>query len=575
MEEIQPPPVTANLNPTQTPKSEVKLAALTRVANLSIAAAAIVWTFRRLQFSTASICCGDYDGYYHIKWSRMLWESIRTKHFPPAFKWLPLTTLNSHDYVDHHLLFHILLIPFTWFHDLRLGAKVAAVLFASLAVFSCYWLIVRYRIRYSVLWLIALLTCSAPFLYRLNMTKAPPLAIIFLVIAIYLLFERKFWPLLPLAFVFALTYDMFVLLALAVVIWTAVIGWCERRFEWQPLVWVFLGCALGLVINPYFPHNIYLLYEHARIKITSGEFNTKVGQEWYPYDTNEYLANCLVALVAMVTGYLAFDVRDRLGSKRPLFLLLFSTALMLMTMRWKRFAEYFPPFAILFAAFALQQFWLGRSVFSRLPEDVLEDLRPFLDRSESAEIAAARKRSRAWELIAAGSIAVLLLTAFAINIRQTAKDIRESDPRDYYANGAAWMRANIPPDELVFNTDWDDFPRLFYYDPTHVYASGLDPSYLFDRNADLSRLYDRITTGDQEDPGPLNRDRFGSRWVFSDNTKDHADFFDKALNSGWFDRVYEDKDCSVLHIRDEKGEPPPESKNDNSDSSSDDDDNSP
>ena len=562
MDEIQPPPVTSNVRVIRPARNGIELAAIIRAGNLLIAALVIVATFIWLQFSTRSVCCGDFDGYYHITWARMLWDGMRAKHFPPAFTWLPLTTLNPRDYVDHHLLFHILLIPFTWFGDLRLGAKVAAIIFASLAVLSCYWLIVRYRIRYSLVWLIALLACSAPFLYRLNMTKAPPLAIIYLVIAIYLLFERKYWPLLPLAFVFALTYDMFVLLWVAVLTWTAVIAWTDQRFEWRPLVWVFAGTVLGLLINPYFPHNIYLLYEHARIKIKAGDFATKVGQEWYPYDTYEFVVNCFVALVAMLTGYLAFDGRDRQRSQKPMFLLVLSTALMLMTMRWKRFAEYFPPFAILFAAFTLQQFWLGRSVFSRLPDDVMEDLQPFLDRNETSENLTADRERRYWRFLAAGCMAVVLLTAFAINVRRTAKDISESDSRDYYAAGAAWMRGNIPAGDVVFNTDWDDFPRLFYYDPKHAYVSGLDPNYLFDRDAALSELYDRITTGKEDDPGPLIRDRFGSRWVFSDNTNDHADFFDNALRSGWFERVYEDQDCSVLHIRDQKGEPPPEFKSD-------------
>ena len=80
--------------------------------------------------------------------------------------------------------------------------------------------------------------------------------------------------------------------------------------------------------------------------------------------------------------------------------------------------------------------------------------------------------------------------------------------------------------------------------------SGLDPSYLFDKNADLSRLYDRITLGTEEDPGPLIRDRFGARYVFSDNT--HHDFFEHARNSGWFDIVYEDAQCTIMYIRDQK-----------------------
>src|SRR4030095_3695462 len=117
-----------------------------RAVQLFAGAIAIGLIFWKLQFSTGAICCGDYDGYYHMKWSRLLWESLRNHSFPPRFIWLPLTTLNPNHYVDHHLLFHFFQIRFTWFGDLRMGAKVSATIFASLAMFSCYWLLVRYRI---------------------------------------------------------------------------------------------------------------------------------------------------------------------------------------------------------------------------------------------------------------------------------------------------------------------------------------------------------------------------------------------------------------------------------------------
>ena len=61
-----------------------------------------------------------------------------------------------------------------------------------------------------------------------------------------------------------------------------------------------------------------------------------------------------------------------------------------------------------------------------------------------------------------------------------SRDIASSEPHDTYRAGAEWMRANVPAGQIVFNTDWDDFPRLFYYDPTHNYVSGLDPTYLYD-----------------------------------------------------------------------------------------------
>jgi len=528
-----------------------------RAMQLVTGAIVIGLIFWQLQFSTTAICCGDFDGYYHIKWSRLLWESLRQHSFPPAFVWLPLTTLNPTQYVDHHLLFHFFQMPFTWFGNLRLGAKISATIFASLAVFSCYWLIIRYRIRYVLAWLLALLACSAPFLYRLNMSKAPPFAIIYLVIGIFLLFQKKHWLLLPLSFIFTLTYDTFIILILAAFIWTAVIGWIDRRFEWRPVVWVLAGTICGLVINPYFPTNLHLLYEHVRIKVTPGDFDTKVGQEWYPYESWEFLVNSLVACAAMVVGYIAFDPSDRKRSHHSLFMLVLATVLMLMAARWRRIAEYWPPFAVIFCAFSLQH-WLegSRSTLTRLSTDMLDELQPFLDRSQTNSASAETDRHLPWQTIGVSVVAVVLSVVFFFNLRATIKDIGESKPDDYYRAGAKWMRANIPPHQLVFNTDWDDFPRLFYFDPDHVYVSGLDPSYLYDKDKALSDLYVNITLGKEEDPGPLIRDRFNARYVFTDNS--HDDFFDNARESGWFEIVYEDNECTVLHIRDQKVEPEPE-----------------
>ncbi len=535
-------------------RAALKSEAALRAVLLSAGAIAIGLIFWKLQFSTDSICCGDFDGYYHIKWSRMLWESLRHGNFPPPFTWLPFTTLDPKHFVDHHLLFHGFQIPFTWFGDLRLGAKISATVFGSLAVFSCYWLLIRYRLRYPLVWLLALLACSAPFLYRLNMAKAPPLAIIYLVIGIYLLFTRRYWPLIPLAFIFALSYDIFPLLCLAAFIWTAVIGWTERRFEWRPIVWVVAGTLAGLVINPYFPTNFQLLYSHMRMKITPSEFSTSVGNEWYPYDSWEFLGNSLVACVAMLVGYVSFDHTDRKRAHHSLFFLVFATLLMIMTARWRRMVEYWPPFAVMFAAFALHHWLEGvRSSFTRLPTELLDELQPFLDRAEAAPTIKETELKELARTLVVAFVAIALGVVLFFNLRATTKDIVNVKPHSFYKAGAEWMRANVPAGQMIFNTDWDDFPRLYYYDPSHSYISGLDPTYLYDKDAALSELYDRITLGKEEDPGPLIRDRFGARYVFTDNS--HEDFFDNAQASGWFQVVYEDRDCTILWIRDQKEEP--------------------
>ena len=527
-----------------------------RVIQFVAGAIAIGIIFWQLQFSTDSICCGDFDGYYHIKWARELWASMKSNTFPSAFPWLPLTTLNPQNYVDHHLLFHIIQIPFAAISDPRLGAKISSAFFGGLAVLSCYWLLMRYRIRYPLVWLIGLLACSAPFLFRMNMAKAPPLAIIFLVIAIHLFFQRKYTLLLPLALVFTWTYDLFVLLIMATVFWVVTIAITEQRFEWRPLVFVLAGCAAGLIINPYFPKNLLQLAEHMKIKVTMSDFDTKVGSEWYPYDSWEFLGNSAVACMAMFVGYVTFEPSERRRAHYPIFLLLLSTALMIMTARWKRIAEYWPPFAVLFAGFTLQPWLEGyRPYLTRLPKEILEELKPFLDR-EGMPPPPKEKDLRDLVRTIAMAVVALLLSAFlSMNLKATVKEIEQSERHDYYRAGAEWLRANVPPGQIIFNTDWDDFPRLFYYDSSHYYVSGLDPSYLYEKNPDLSRLYDGITLGREEDPGPLIRDKFGARYVFSDNN--HHDFFEHARLSGWFDIVYEDTECTIMYIRDQKMEEVP------------------
>jgi hypothetical protein len=238
---------------------------------------------------------------------------------------------------------------------------------------------------------------------------------------------------------------------------------------------------------------------------------------------------------------------------------------MLMMARWRRIAEYWPPFAVIFSAFALQP-WLegARSTLTQLSTDMLDELQPFLDRHEPAAVLKETERRDLWKITIAAAISLVLGFIFFLNIadlkelriRGVIAEIAESQPHEYYRAGAEYMRANIEPGQIIFNTDWDDFPRLFYYDPAHVYVSGLDPTYLYDKNPALSELYDRITLGKEKDPGPLIRDRFGARYVFTDNS--HDDFFDYANESGWFEIVYEDRDCTILHIRDQKIEPEPD-----------------
>ncbi|MFH4263571.1 hypothetical protein WAJ43_22270, partial [Acinetobacter baumannii] len=83
-----------------------------------------------------------------------------------------------------------------------------------------------------------------------------------------------------------------------------------------------------------------------------------------------------------------------------------------------------------------------------------------------------------------------------------------------------------------FNANWDDFPKLFFYDTRHSYVYGLDPNYLYSANPGLYRLLLDITNAKIDDAAPLIRERFCANFVFVDARENEA-MVAKLLDSGW------------------------------------------
>src|SRR5262249_36769192 len=127
-------------------------------------------------------------------------------------------------------------------------------------------------------------------------------------------------------------------------------------------LWAFLsaicGVAAGLVVNPYFPNNITLFIEHLLMKMT-GKYSVDVGVEWYPYETWVILVSSAVAFAIYLAALIAFDFRKRSQDIKPLFFLIVSAALLVMAFKSRRFIEYWPPFAIIFAAFTMSSAGAG------------------------------------------------------------------------------------------------------------------------------------------------------------------------------------------------------------------------
>jgi hypothetical protein len=194
----------------------------------------------------------------------------------------------------------------------------------------------------------------------------------------------------------------------------------------------------------------------------------------------------------------------------------------LMLFESRRFVEYFPPFALIFAAFAWAPLLPASDELSQVGQTRLVRLAP--------------------PLILAGLIAA----GMVMGLPAVADSLRDS--RDYrtYADASAWLVQNTAPGERVFQTDWDDFPRLFFYNTHNTYIVGLDPTYLQLYDPVLYDRWVRITEANVDDLSDAILNEFASRYVHTDVF--HGDFIVAAANDPDMVEVFRDEYAVLYYI---------------------------
>jgi hypothetical protein len=454
------------------------------------------------------------DDYYH---ARITTEIVAQRRLALDFPWLPLTILSPERFTDHHLLFHLYLVPFTVFGDV-VGAKIGTLLIAAGIVVAAWALLRRIGVRYPALWALGMFAVSMPFLVRLLMIRTQGASLLLLIVALLLLAERRYRWLIPLSFAYAWLYNGFVLMPAFAGLYTLSAWLVDRRFEPRPLIYSLTGIALGLAINPYFPRNIAFIWDHLTAKVDIAG-SIRLGNEWYPYETTDLLYNSRGALIALALGLIAPSLREGKRDRMETTLLFGALVTLFMLMQSRRFIEYFPAFALLFGAAA----W-GRGI-------------------DFAALLPARLRWRPLlPLIGAAALIALIVEVYPPAYYQ-ARDARSPDS---FRGASAWLRENAPDGAVIFQTDWDDFTRLFFYNPENTYIVGLDPTYLQLADPVKWDQWRAITRGEVDTPSSLINFVFRARYVVSD--AGHEAFREQAAADPAMEVVYQDQYNYVWRI---------------------------
>jgi hypothetical protein len=327
---------------------------------------------------------------------------------------------------------------------------------------------------------------------------------------------QKYHWLLPLAWLYVWFYNAFPLILMLAGTYVAVRWVLERQFNLAPVGYTALGLGLGLVINPYFPHNLIFIYHHLFPKLTETTA-ISVGNEWYPYQTWTLIENSGPALLAFVAGAFALGLNQRRMSMSTATLFLLATLFGLMLFKSRRFVEYYPAFALLFCATA----WTS----------LIREWQP----------------AKGWvRLVLLVALALLLGPALWLNLQATRESMQNTKPYQRYAEASAWLRANTPANSRVFQTDWDDFPRLFFYNSHNTYTVGLDPTYMQLYNAELYDIWVDITRGRVKAPAQTIAETFGANYIITD--LDHEAFLHVAQKDPHLIEVYRDEYTAIFQV---------------------------
>lgn len=477
-----------------------------------IFAASFFWL---TQFSSPNLV--DRDGHYHIKYACLM----RTEGLLLRERWLTFTILND-QLLDHHFLYHVLLIPFT-FGDLRLGGKLAAVFFSTLMVMAFYAVLSKRDIPSRGFWILLLFSCSYPFLYRMSMTRVQAVSLIVLLLLFLMLVkERPAWVfILTAIYVWLhLSASVFgVCLAFLYLITTVIAG---EKPAVKLLGFAFAGWVAGYILNPSFPANVHFAWSSMTHKLALND-SVRVGNEWYGYDTSFLLPSASLTFLSLLCGVIMTTVTDKKVRPDTLFALLVSSLFLAATMRSRRFVEYWPPFTILFCALATRDFVV----------------------SGAGSLLTSRLR---WSRNLLVSF-IIIGTVFccARTFRELLEDIVNRSPHtERYSAGAHWLATHAREGETVFNTRWDDFPEFFFHNSHNAFIVGLDPGYMAMKDPKLYQLWRRVAAGNVPQPAKIIRSRFHCRFVFTNNDQD--DFINTLSQEKGVRRVYRDDSCSVFDI---------------------------
>ena len=255
-----------------------------------------------------------------------------------------------------------------------------------------------------------------------------------------------------------------------------------------------------------------------------------MGGEWYGYGFYNLLSGTIILSLLTIIScglFIKYFKKQNALSLTSCVLFIFFT---LLTLKSRRYIEYFGPITILFVALQFN-FLLTKKNILRFYQTL--------------------KASWSYKIIIGFLIIFLALIIPIIIIKDcqtNKKDLSRGLAFNKFQPAMTWLAQNSPEGATVIQSDWDEWPILFYHNTHNYYLVGLDPTFMYNYNQDLYWKWVNISIGKTRDnlAEQVTQD-FKAQYVFLET--DHKAMDTNFMVNPYFHLIYEDTEAKIYQYR--------------------------
>ena len=473
--------------------------------------------FSLFQFKGTMPLFSGEDSFYHVGMAKFILNHGIVQTFP----WLHFTTINA-KFVDHELLFHLLLIPFIKLFGENVGPKVMDVLFISLAFSTLFLVFQHYKLKLSALYTVVILfIMPGDFYFRMAFIRVQGVALFMMTLSYYFILKNNRLGLLIVSFLFVWLYGGSVFLPALIFIYLLSQILIGDKIDWRIIVFGISGFVLGLFLNPYFPKNIFFLY--SQIFQTGIGAKPYSGGEWRPYDTWYWTTISIIPIITFFGSILITTARNIKVDAKKFALIIFSFFILFLQWKSKRFVEYWPFFATTSGLLIVGDYF-----------------EHYFERIKNTKIII-------WFSTLAAVLTFLIIIKANAEISQGFMDTKTPINIRTTENVNQYLLNNSEQGDIVFTDDWDVFPFYFFYNQKDYYIMGLDPEFMNQYSHTLYDEYASISSGDDSSDLERIKSDFRAKWILVG--ADHPQFrFNLRNRKDLFTEVFQNNDYYLFKI---------------------------